>query len=129
MKHISLILLVLFFFSLLSCKKKKNDVPADVAVFVKHHGQLIPGAMVYIKYNSNEFPGTDLSLYNDSAHAGTTGHAAGHAHFENLDAGDYYFYSTGYDSTISDDVMGGVKLHINESEEKQELNLDIPVTE
>lgn len=111
------------------CKKKKGNVPADVAVYVKHHGALIPGAKVYVKHNAKEFPGTERGLYNDSAVCGVTGHGIGHAHFKDLAAGDHYFYSTGYDSTIMDDVMGGIGLTVGESEEKQELTLDIPVTE
>ena len=122
---ISLLLLV----SISSCNRDKEKLPADVAVYVKHHGALIPGAKVYVKYNASEFPGTDVSLYNDSATTGTDGEANGHAHFEDLSAGNYYFYSTGYDSTIMDDVMGGIGLNVPESETKKELELDIPVTE
>jgi hypothetical protein len=96
---------------------------------VKHHGVLIPGATVYVKYNSKEFPGTDVSMYDASKVSGASGHGAGHAHFEGLEAGSHYFYAVGYDSTILDDVMGGIGLEIKNSETKQELDLDIPVTE
>lgn len=120
---------LLLFVSLCSCIRKKEHVPADVAVNVKHHGELIPAAKVYVKYNASEFPGTDANLYNDSAVAGTEGHAKGHAHFKDLPAGNYYFYSTGYDSTIMDDVMGGIGFSVPESETKQDLELNIPVTE
>ena len=110
-----------------ACKKKAEK--ADVAVYVKHHGVLISGATVYVKYNAEEFPGTDPSLYDESKVCGTTGHGIGHAHFEGLDAGNHYFYSVGYDSTIMDDVMGCIGLKIEESSVKQDLDLDIPVTE
>jgi hypothetical protein len=123
------ILILLWCLSLYSCKKDKKSVPADVAVYVKHHGALIPGAKIYVKHNASEFPGTDPASYDDSATAGTEEHAKGHAHFEGLNAGTHYFYSTGYDSTIMEDVMGGISLTVEEREEKQELTLDIPVTE
>src|ERR1043165_9689295 len=110
--------LVLAFVMLLlvqaACKKKKDSVPADVAVYVKHHGVLIPGAKVYVKYNAKEFPGTELGAYNDSATCGVTDHAKGHTHFKDLPAGDYYFYSTGYDSSILYDVVGGIGLTAGE---------------
>jgi hypothetical protein len=121
--------ILLWCLSLYSCKKDKKSVPADVAVYVKHHGALIPGATVHVKHGSGEFPGTDPALYDETAMAGTTDHSKGHAHFEGLAAGKHYFYATGYDSTIMDDVMGGISLTIEEREEKQELTLDIPVTE
>jgi hypothetical protein len=121
--------LILLLLPLMACKKEKKSVAADVAVYVKHHGALIPGAKIYVKHNAAEFPGTDVSSYDDSATAGTDEHTKGHAHFEGLNAGTHYFYSTGYDSTIMDDVMGGISLAIEEREEKQELTLDIPVTE
>ena len=123
------VLLALLLVLQYSCKKKKEYVPATVAVYVKHHGALIPAAKVYVKYDAKEFPGTEASNYNDSAVCGVEGHGIGHTHFKDLAAGDYYFYSTGYDSTIMDEVIGGIGLTVGESEEKQELTLDIPVTE
>lgn len=122
------ILLLALLVTVCSCRKEKNT-PADVSVYVKHHGLLIPGAKVYVKHNAAEFPGTDGSLYNDSATCGTHGHAIGHAHFTGLATGNHYFYSTGYDSTIMDEVIGGIGLNVPASDKKQELTLDIPVTE
>lgn len=120
---------LLLLLSIPGCRKDKKSAPADVEVYVKHHGALIPSAKVYVKSNAEEFPGTTPSLYDDSATTGGVGDASGQAHFEDLTAGSYYFYATGYDSTIMDDVMGGISLTIEEKEEKQELTLDIPVTE
>lgn len=112
-----------------ACKKAGSGGDASVALFVKHHGNLIPAAKVYVKYNSKEFPGSDVTKYDLSVVCGSSGHSAGHAHLKNLRWGDYYFYSEGFDSTISQKVTGGIALQIRRSERKKEITLDIPVTE
>jgi hypothetical protein len=122
----SLLLLLTCFFS---CRKAGTGGKAEVAVFVKHHGNLIPRATVYVKFNEKEFPGTDVSKYNISKICGTIGGSKGHTHLDGLKQGYYYFYSLGYDSAISQSVSGGISLHIKYKQRKENITLDIPVTE
>jgi hypothetical protein len=111
------------------CHKAGSGGQAEVAVYVKHHSKLIPGATVYVKYNAKDFPGTDLSKYDQAATCGTLGEAQGHTHIKNLKYGYYYFYSEGYDSSIMQKVTGGIPFHIKYSQRKEETELDVPVTE
>lgn len=104
------------------CKKEGIGGNAEVAFHVKHHETVIPFAKVYIKYGTKEFPGTDLSLYDDS----TLTDAEAHGHFHGLVKGDYYVYGVGYDSSISDVVVGGIPVQLKA---KQVLEIDVPVTE
>lgn len=110
-----------------SCKKNGTGGDSEIAVWVKHHGSLIPGATVYIKYGAKEFPGTDVSKYDASKVCGTAGHGAGHTHFEGLLKGDYYLYATGYDSSIAMPVTGGIPVKIKKNGE--EVEAEVPVTE
>lgn len=113
---------------LISCEKGEGPGgKVEMAIFVKHHAELIPGAVVYIKYGAKEQPGTDPSDYDDSAVCGTDGHHKGHTHFENLQKGDYYIYSVGYDSTINEVVRGGIPFEIKVK--TGEVTVDVPVTE
>lgn len=110
-----------------SCKKNGTGGESEIAVWVKHHSNLIPGATVYIKYGAKEFPGADVSKYDESKVTGTTGHSNGHTHFEGLLKGNYYLYAVGYDSTISQTVTGGLYVKIKKNHEH--IETDIPVTE
>ena len=112
-----------------SCSKAGTGGQAEVSAYVKHHDKAIPGAVIYIKYNAEEFPGTDLSAYDKSVQTGVSSHGAGHAHIKELKPGSYYFYATGFDSSISQTVSGGRGLVIKRKEKKAEIDLDIPVTE
>lgn len=119
--------LALFVF--VCCHKAGMGGKAEVSVFVKHHGRLIPGALVYVKYNESEFPGGAADDYDVVRACGVTGEANGHTHINNLKHGHYYFYSTAFDSSISERVSGGLPLHIKYAQRKSEIMLEIPVTE
>jgi hypothetical protein len=108
-----------------ACKKNDTGGQAEVAAFAKHHDKIIPFAKVYIKYGAKEFPGEELSKYDDSKLTDKEGHV----HFENLRYGNYYFYGVGYDSAIQMPVRGGISLKIKWSERKKDINLNVPVTE
>lgn len=110
---------VLFFSA---CHKEGTGGKSSVSGSVKHHDKLIPNSVVYIKYGSTEFPGTDVSKYDASFPTG----ADAHYEFKDLRKGDYYLYGFGYDNAIMGTVSGGVgiKLKYNKA-----IVTDIPVTE
>lgn len=110
-----------------SCKKNGVGGEAEIGCHVKHHSTLIPGARIYIKYGAKEFPGKDVSVYDDNKVSGTVGESKAHTHFTNLLRGNYYLYSVGYDSSISKTVTGGIPVEIKDSHEH--LEVDVPVTE
>jgi hypothetical protein len=96
---------------------------ATVSGMIKHHDAPIPGAMVYIKSNTLEFPGVVTTVYSDS----TTADSNGLFQLIKLSIGRHYLFSTGFDSGINEIVMGGIPITIKFSGEKKIA--DIPVTE
>jgi hypothetical protein len=123
LKITSVLLLIL---SLAACKKNGTGGKATLMGHVKHHSVHIPNAMVYIKYDAKEFPGSDVSVYDASVQASS---GDGHYEFEGLRPGNYYVYGVGYDSTISEAVFGGVAVKIKYSDRKETLEVDVPVVE
>lgn len=94
---------------------------------VAHHHVVIPGATVYIKYGAKDFPGEDVSVYDDSFQTPSTGSEAGMGKFSGLLKGDYYIFSTGFDSSINQKVIGGVPVKLKKSE--GEVHAEVHVTE
>ncbi len=116
------ILLIIISLSLSSCKKEGPGGKSSVSGNVKHHQELIPNAIVYIKYGATEFPGGDVSLYDDKVTSDTNAHFE----FKELQKGDYYLYGVGYDFTGSYTVTGGVGITLKRNKSSE---IDIPVTE
>lgn len=106
-----------------SCKKNGTGGDATITMTVKHHDLIIPDATIYIKYDAKEFPGEDVSKYDNSVKADGNGYAK----FEGLLKGDYYLYGVGYDSNISETVKGGLGVEISKRSQIKEVI--VPVTE
>lgn len=119
---ISLTVLTLTILLTFSCKKAGPGGNSGVSGAVKHHSQPIPNAVVYIKYGATEFPGTDVSKYDASAPAD----GSANYKFSGLEKGNYYLYGFGYDSTIQQNVSGGIGITLKKN---QTLSSDVPVTE
>lgn len=107
-----------------SCKKEGTGGESEIEATVRHHNEIIPGATIYIKYGAKEFPGTDLSKYDDSKVTGKIDHP--HTHFGELHKGDYYLYAIGYDSAIAMPVTGGIHVSLGKHDHKA---VDVPATE
>ncbi len=124
LKHsaaICLALVLVFHFG--SCKKEGTGGKSSVNGNVKHHNELIPNTDVYIKYGVKEFPGADVSSYDDHVQAD----ANAHYEFTGLQKGDYYLYGVGTDASgIPFVVTGGVGVELKRN---QASNIDVPVTE
>lgn len=105
-----------------SCKKEGTGGKSSVSGNVKHHTKLIPNAIVYIKYGATEFPGADVSAYDDQVTADTNAHYE----FKDLEKGDYYLYGVGYDNSILEQVTGGIGVTLKRN---KHTDADIPVTE
>lgn len=123
----NLILGISFILTIASCKKAGIGGNNTIAAFPRHHGKSIPGAMIYIKYNAKEFPGEDLSVYDDALMAKKEGSGDAHAHFEELKKGNYYLYAVGFDSSIAQTVKGGIGAELKKKE--GETDVEIPVVE
>lgn len=117
-----LILSAIMAFTFTSCHKEGTGGHSSVSGNVKHHTKLIPNAVVYIKYGATEFPGTDVSLYDDHV----TSDANAHYEIKGLRKGDYYLYGVGYDNALMLQVTGGIGIKLKYN--KASVN-DVPVTE
>ncbi len=95
-----------------ACKKEGIGGNSEIAFTVKHHEDIIPHATVYIKYGAKEFPGAVTTAYDDSVETD----AAAHGHFHDLVKGDYYLYGVGYDSAVSEIVLGGLGVTLKSNE-------------
>ena len=108
-----------------SCCKEGLNGKATVTATTRHHSAIITGSTVYVKFNAKDAPG-DISEYDASFTAGTSD---GSVLIENLKCGDYYFFATGYDPAIAKPVQGGVPFSIAHADRKDDLVIEIPVTE
>jgi hypothetical protein len=114
-----------------SCEKEKAGLGGDVilTLYPEHHAKPIYGQPNYLdsamlKFNSSEFPGDDPGLYD----AIFTGNAGEHfVRVAGLKKGQYFIYMAGWDTAISQRVVGGIPYKITAS--SGELTAAVPVTE
>lgn len=116
-----LIAAVILFFS--SCIKEGPGGKASIKGTVKHHSKLIPGSVVYIKYGATDSPGSNVTYYDASVNADVNAYFE----FTDLKRGDYYLFGVGYDSSIVQDLSGGVPIKIKSKTEV--IETVVPVTE
>lgn len=124
MKYLKLIL-VISVITFNCCKKNNTGGFAIVNINSTHHGKKIPFTKVYIKYGAKEFPGLNTNTYNSSQ----TSDLEAITSFKGLRYGDYYFYGIGYDSAVQAFVRGGIGVSINWKQRKNEVNMELPITE
>lgn len=122
MKKISLLVPLLFF--VLACKKNQLGGKSSVQGKVIHHSKAIANAIVYIKFNSKESAGSDISKYDTKVLADGNGNYS----IPSLYKGDYYLYAVGEDFATPPPyiVNGGVPVKLGS---KESIGIDIPVTE
>lgn len=113
-----------------SCKPDHYEQPgkggnATVVVFPQHHevAKNIINGKVYILYAYTNAPAN--GIYDDSAIC-TNHDSLLSCSFTNLSDGNYYFLSTGYDTSIHQEVIGGAPYRVS-SQTVQSFNL--PVSE
>jgi len=128
-KRLKLQISLLFFtllIGLFACNKPelKNAV---IKGRVVHHEWEVAGVTVYLKKNVTEFPGYDISLYDDSVKAKSSVRSEAPFAFRGLEAGDYYIYAYGYDSLFNMTVRGAQYYHISDNLEI--VNKDVTVSE
>ncbi len=108
----------------ISCKKNQLGGNATIKGVVKHHSKIIANAIVYIKFNAKDFPGEDVSVYDDKVQANAQGE------FEiKCYKGNYYLYGNGIDSQVlvnGGKVIGGAPIKIRN---KETVEITLAVTE
>jgi hypothetical protein len=114
-----------------SCTKEGLGGEATLVVKPAHHGLPILSTAAYqdsvfVKFNTLDAPSSPTTEY-DLLVVGTVGED--HIHVEGLEHGDYYVYCTGWDTSINMRVTGGIPVTIKRKERKDEIVVDVPITE
>lgn len=125
MKNIAIAVIISAATLLSSCCKEGLDGNASVTAIIKHHEKAIYGATVYVKFNAKDQPAS-LADY-DASFTASAGDSV--VIIDNLRCGDYYFFSTGNDPSINEAVKGGTPYTIRYGDRKQQIEVNIPVTE
>lgn len=122
----SLLMLSVLFFS---CTRAENDNTAGkggnavLRIVPKHHNDYknIINATIYLKYNAQDAPASFddsvLCVLSSGIPTGT---------FSNLKKGKYYITGLGYDTSIKQNVKGGIPYVISD---EVSLDVSVPVTE
>jgi len=108
----------------ISCKKNELGGKSSIKGKIVHHSKAIANATVYIKFDSKESAGTDVSKYDTKVQAD----ANGNYEIPSLYKGDYYLYAVGEDFATPPPyvVNGGIPVNLRS---KESIGIDIPVTE
>jgi hypothetical protein len=106
-----------------SCKKNNIGGNSTIEGVTVHHSKVIANASVFIKYNAEEFPGTDTTLYDSKVRSDKDGKFSLKVY-----KGKYYVYAFGYDFAIAAPyhVVGGVPVKIRD---KEKVTITLPLTE
>ena len=99
--------------SISACKKNQIGGKASFKGTVKHNDKPIENAYVYIKFNTSEFPGTDVKKYDTFVQADANGNFS-----ITFYKGSYYLYATGLDLDIPFpfEVSGGLAVNLTAKE-------------
>ncbi len=109
-----------------SCKKAGLGGDANIVAYPEHHGKAIYGATVYVKFDSEDAPGSGTSGY-DEVFEGNSNEDF--VRINGLRKGKYYLYAVGYDPAISQAVLGGQSASIGRQDKNEDLRVEISVTE
>jgi hypothetical protein len=126
------ILLVFFSTMFYGCKKKSEcgaGTGGSLTIIPKmiHHTRPINGCTVYVKFNTSEFPGEDVSKYDLSYKAD---YNKSEVSIPSLNCGDYYIYAVGTDSLLDPTnwiCKGGTPYSTDQKEGA--INLNVYITE
>lgn len=106
-----------------SCKKNAIGGDSTIEGVTVHHSKVIANASVFIKYDAEEFPGSDTTKYDSKVRADKDGNFSFKVY-----KGKYYIFAFGYDYAIAAPyhVVGGVPVKIRD---KEKVTITMPLTE
>ena len=107
-----------------SCQYGGLGGSTTIVAYPQHHGNDTRPYHAYIKFNTQESPGTNPASYDLDIVADTT---ENHIEIENLKPGKYYIFMTAYDTAIAENVIGGIPYILTQT--SGEVDLEVPVTE
>jgi len=103
-------ILLLFLFLCITCKEPV-DPPAerDICLTVKHHEAIFSNSSVYIKFNTDFFPGyQDLTIFDEEIRTNEEGRGC----FLNVPEGRHWLVCKGYDEAQDEDVKGSIRVEM-----------------
>lgn len=122
--------LVIFIYMGFQCKKAEIHKPIQGTIQLQltthHHNIPVKGLRVYIKNDTEQFPGKDVSKYDSYVITD----AEGKAQFNELFPGNHYLYAYGWDAYVADSVWGYKEAILNTATVKNNtISIGIPVSE
>ena len=102
-------LMLIFLLAGLSCSKSA-DLRTSVCFTTKHHDKVISDITIYIKFNSEEFPGFDPQHNFDTF---ITSDNLGKVCMQDFPLGNHWFIGFGYDTEIGQQVYGALDIEFN----------------
>ena len=129
--HLRGFLFCLLTLSVFSCAKEGLGGESTLVIFLQHHGRAIKSHIgypdtVFVKYGTQDFPGTQASDFS-KYFIGVTDEDS--IIIKGLKWGNYYLYGAGMDSLGPYRVTGGMPFKIKQSDKKEDVNVDLAVTE
>ena len=107
-----------------SCQYAGTGGNVTIVAYPQHHGEDTRPYHAYVKFNAENFPGSNPANYDLDIVADTT---ENHIEIENLKPGKYYIYMTAFDTSIVAPVNGGIPYVFTQT--SGQINLNVPVTE
>jgi hypothetical protein len=127
--HVSVALLLVLSLTAFSCTKRKDKGgkggAATLKASPKHHSAYIYDCTIYLKYDSSVPPSDSTTGYDEQV-AVTVEDGKPVATFTGLKNGKYYLYGYGYDTSIAQNVKGGIPFEITD---QGTTTVNVPVTE
>jgi hypothetical protein len=128
------IIIAFFLMSNSGCIKRRNEVVAGkggqnvLLIFPQHH--LVANNLIqiksYIKYNTLDLPSN--GQYDDSATGSrNSSYPDVFATFNELQPGNYYIYVTGYDTSVRQNIKGGISFSLPDN--ASPTSVIVPVSE
>jgi len=113
----------ILYFSFTGCKKNQLGGKSEVSGYVKHHANVMPGARIFIKTGTQDFPGSDTTKYDHVVKADERG-------FFKISfyKGEYYLYGVVYDYNLNPPewASGGLPIRLRTNED---MEITLAVTE
>ena len=118
-------------FVMSSCKRAGEGGKATLVLTIKHHASPIvsqPNYLdsVFVKFNTQEMPANPTQNY-DMLVVGNEGTEI--VRVPELKTGKYFIYATGFDQNDNARVTGGLPVKISFKERKDEIHIEVQVTE
>ncbi|NND32294.1 MAG: hypothetical protein HKN76_06845 [Saprospiraceae bacterium] len=92
-----------------SCSQR-SDLRTNLCLITQHHDKVIPDITIYVKFNTDDFPGYDPPEQFDRV---IVSDAQGKVCLSDFPLGHHWFVGIGYDEEIREQVIGNIDLYFD----------------